>query len=373
VKLKNIMNVDYTVFPNNAGRLLELRKMEFKELSEMTPRERGEFEELQAYVDKMYDAAKDAIANCSEKYLAGERQQVLIDQIARSQMAAGSEVDRLREENRRLSEDRAYWMARAKVLESMLSGTDGQSAGAAVSAGKAVHMEYLTRMVREEMGIRLRNNPTSMTYVNDPKADWSRPQHVFGIIQSVYGKLFPEVLSRPLDPEGQEPYWQQYVKEIAKSSPQNAEWVRERIRVHVELTREWKERLEIKRTFTERTSHYLKSLYYMTSADVQQMIERIAGTIDDEMATVDWMTLDSAGLAKLAPLLPKNLNVTIEMFDDPYDRNNLAAWQAAVDLYLDKMDLLGQKEMTAGCNWSTGYHPPDPGHYNPEPLDFGPK
>lgn len=366
----NMSGVDYTLFPKHAETLLALKNREFKELMDMTPHERAEFERLQEYVDRMARATDNA-QGASSSFLDGMRQQTLIEQMGRMQEGTGSEIARLRAEIRRLEEDRSYWISRTKVLESMLS----QSPAAGVlPVAESVHMEYLTKMVREEMGIRMRNDPNKMKLVNDPEVRWNNPGRVIAVIQSLYGKQFSEVLTRPLDPEGQEPYWQQYVKRIAARSPKDAAWVEDRIRVHQEVQREWSERNEIRRTFTERTSHYLKSIYHITSSDVQQMIEKVAGSIDAELGKFNWMELDPAGVDRLMQFTPDRLNITREMLEESYDRNNLDAWTAALGLYLKKLSLCECNLLKKTFDWKTGYRPIDPPAYAPEELTFsGPR
>lgn len=366
----NMSGVDYTLFPKHAETLLALKNREFKELMDMTPHEREEFERLQKYVDRMARASEDAFG-ASRGWQDGKRQQTLIEQMGRMQEGTGSEIARLRAEIRRLEEDRSYWISRTKVLESMLS----QSPAAGVlPVAESVHMEYLTKMVREEMGIRMKNNPDDMKHVNNPDVRWNNPTQVVAVIQNIYGKQFLEVLIRPLDPEGQEPYWQQYVKRIAARSPKDAAWLDNRIQIHREILAEWSERNDIRRTFTERTSHYLKSIYHITSSDVQQMIEKVAGSIDAELGKFNWMELDPAGVERLMQFTPERLNITREMLEDPYDRKNLDAWTVALGLYLKKLSLCERNLLKKTFDWKTGYRPIDPPAYAPEELTFsGPR
>ncbi|MHB8368677.1 MAG: hypothetical protein ACYDBP_03160 [Leptospirales bacterium] len=314
---------------------------EFDSLT-MTPADRAEFDRMQAWVNELCQFGK----NIGPYYTDIRRSDKLINEIRNlgEKMPQSSEFIRLQEENRKLKEDCAYWIARTKVLASMLER------GAAPEGAKMeqrIHAEFLTKMMKEEMLIRVRNNEQDRAVINDPAVRWNVPKDVFFVIQMTYAEVrnFPDVLARPLDPEGGEPYWQIYVKMIAGKSEKDRRWVENRIARHSEILMEKQERSEIQKSLTERMKYYLESVYYDLDASSQAMIEKALPTLQDTLSKVNWMRIQEGSGSLIEPFLAKNLGLNLKMIDNEYARANATAWNAAAELYLKKCDQVARGEM----------------------------
>jgi len=264
--------------------------------------------------------------------------------------STSDELTRLREENRKLHEDKAYWIARTNVLASILEKNKSVNPED-LKLERKVHTEFLTKMVKEEMIIRVRNDANRLKDINDPNVKWNSPGDVVSVIQKVYGNLFPGVMGKPLDPDGQEPYWQMYMKLIAGQSEKDQKWVENRIEKHVEVKKELNKRSEIRKSMLERTKFYLESVYYDVDSGSQSKIERILPTIQQDFAKVDWLRLEEGSGDLIRPFLADNMRISPKSIQDEYARTNAIAWNASAELYLSKLDEVakGENGLTVLC------------------------
>ena len=204
--------------------------------------------------------------------------------------------------------------------------------------------------------------------------DWGSPREVFGLLQSLYVEEFPDVLSRPLDPDGQEPWWQRYVKMVRDRSPSDRAWVENAVTRRGEVITEWRERTRLFEALTDRTKLYLESILWDVPAPSQDLIRKTVSEIDSGFwSKIDWKTFEPGSDARIRGLFPDRLGANISQIQDEYARANAKAWMAAAELYLKKYATVERGEMTRFADFSTGYTPKEksgPAPQDPDRFEF---
>jgi hypothetical protein len=286
-----------------------------------------------------------------------------------TQSKKDSEIASLKEEVARLSQDRMYWQARTRVLTDILEKVSPDI----VRTQDRINAEFMARMVREEALVRVRNDEYRKGRIARVK-DWGSPREVFGVLQSLYNNEFAKVLSGPLDPDGQEPWWQRYVKMVRDRSPSDRVWVENAVRRWGEILVEWNERKELHKAMTERTKLYLESVLWDVPAPSQELIRKTIARIDSgEWNNVEWMTFEPGSETRVREILPERLGATLSQIKGDYARNNAKAWEAAAERYLKKYEEVERGVVTRRSNFSTGYTPKEkagPVPQDPDRFEF---
>ena len=345
----------------------EMAQREFKNLNEMTPAERAEFEELKEKFDYLseYGYSSNPIPQQDR-----ERRNMEDFAAMLTNALGGDKVATLEKENKALQEDRAYWIARAKVLESMLLKVSPES----VAIERKIHLEFLTKMVREELLIRTRKEPEKMKVIEqcDESKSWNNPRVVLNVLMNSYKRLFLDVLGKPLDPDDREPYWQQYVKTLVSLSPHHEKFVGQSLAVCREVLDEWNERLEIVKNIRERIAHYLDSVYYDASMDGQRWIEAAKKSPDYQKALSlsPGAMFDDDMVAFLKETLPDRLGFDARTLSDEYDRANAVRYQAAIEAYEEKLKDVATGKIRKAFTWTEGYGKTVLTTSSPESFEF---
>ena len=352
----SIEGVNFRYVPKDVEeQIRKIGSIEFKEINDMTPEELQFFNRVKKSVE-YYRNAKSSIL--SEENYNERQQEDMADSIANSiakalNLPGVSSSDNA--EIKALQEDRAYWIARAKVLESMLLKVSPDSA----AIERKIHMEFLTRMVREEMFIRTRSRPVKLKHIEevDNKKRWNDPYFVMRAIRKVYDERFLNVLGKPLDADGNEPYWQQYVKTVASLSPKHEDYVKQTLLITKEIWDELNERREVLRGIRDRLFHYLDSIYYDASADRQKWIEEAKrNKILEKINTMDEETMFSDDVAAfISESLPERMGFDPKGLAKEYDQANAVRYVAAVELYLAKLKEIKEGKMVQEFTWEKGY------------------
>ena len=171
------------------------------DIDAMTPIEKDEFDKAQDLINFCRDREKKrgldpVYSRVTEAEWEGYRKRGQARLLREAQEGTNSEIASLKEEVARLSQDRTYWQSRTKVLTDILE----KMAPEKIRTQDRINVEFMARMVREEAIIRVRNDENKKAKIAGVK-DWGSPREVFGLLQSVYIEEFPDVLSKPLDPE----------------------------------------------------------------------------------------------------------------------------------------------------------------------------
>ena len=344
------------------------------DLDTITPSEKAEFDWAQDLINFCRDREKKrgldpVYARVSEAEWEGYRKRGRQREMRETQSEKDSEIASLKEEVARLSQDRTYWQSRTKVLTDILE----KVAPGTVRTQDRINAEFMARMVREEAILRVRNDESWKGKVAGVK-DWGSPREVFQMLQSVYIEEFPDVLSRPLDPEGQEPWWQRYVKMVRDRSPSDRAWVENAVTRRGEVISEWRERTRLYAALTDRTKLYLESVLWDVPAPSQELIRKTVSEIDSKSwQKVDWKTLEPGSDARIRELMPDRLGANISQISDAYARANAMAWLAAAELYLKKYAVVERGEMTRLADFAWGYTPKEkagPAPQDPDRFEF---
>lgn len=177
-----------------------------------------------------------------------------------------------------------------------------------------------------------------------------------------------------LDPDGQEPWWQRYVKMVRDRSPSDRAWVENAVVRRAEVITEWRERTRLFEALTDRTKLYLESVMWDVSASSQEIIKKTLSEIDSgPWKKIDWKTFEPASDTRIRELLPDRLGANIAQIQDDYARANAKAWEAAAELYLKKYATVERGEMTRLADFSTGYMPKEkagPVPQDPDRFEF---
>ncbi len=236
-----------------------------------------------------------------------------------------------------------------------------------------INAEFMVRMVREEALVRVRNDEYRKGKIDGMK-DWGSPREVFQMLQSLYNNEFPDVLSRPLDPDGQEPWWQRYVKMVRDRSPSDRAWVENAVIRRAEVISEWRERTKIFEALTDRTRLYLESILWDVSSSSQELIKKTLSEIGSgAWKKVDWKTFEPGSDARIRELFPDRLGANLSQIPDPYARANAKSWLAAAELYLKKYATVERGEMARFADFSNGYIPKEkagPIPQDPDRFEF---
>ena len=353
----SIEGIDFRYVPKNIEeQIRKIGSIEFKEINDMTPEELQFFNRVKKSVEYNRNAKSSIL---SEENYNERQQEDMADSIANSIAKAlnlpgvNSSVNSA--EFKALQEDRAYWIARAKVLESMLLKVSPDSA----AIERKIHMEFLTRMVREEMFIRTRSRPNEVKFIEevDQQKRWNDPYFVMRAIRKIYDERFQHVLGKPLDADGNEPYWQQYVKTVASLSPKHESFVKQTIVIDKETQDEWNERMEVIRGIRDRLFHYLDSIYYDASADRQKWIEEAKrNKILEKINAMIPTTMFSDDVAAfISESLPEKMGFDVKGLTKEYDQANAVRYVAAVELYLVKLKEIKEGKMTEDFTWKNGF------------------
>ena len=194
------------------------------------------------------------------------------------------------------------------------------------------------------------------------------------MLESVYIEEFSEVLSRSLDPDGQEPWWQRYVKMVRDRSPSDRAWVENAVNRRTEVVSEWRERTRLWEAMTDRTKLYLESVLWDVPTPSQELIRETVAEIDSgAWGKIDWKTFDPGSDARVRELLPDRIGANIPQIVDDYARANAKAWEAAAELYLKKYATVERGEMSRFADFSTGYTPKEkagPVPQDPDRFEF---
>ena len=344
------------------------------DLDAMTPSEKAAFDEAQDLVNTCRERERKRMmdpgyARASEAEWEGYRKRGLERMMRETQIEKNSEIASLKEEVARLSQDRMYWQARTRVLTDILEKVSPDI----VRTQDRINAEFMARMVREEALVRVRNDEYRKGRIAGVK-DWGSPREVFGVLQSLYNNEFAKVLSGPLDPDGQEPWWQRYVKMVRDRSPSDRVWVENAVRRWGEVLVEWNERKELHKAMTDRTKLYLESVLWDVPAPSQELIRKTIARIDSgEWNNVEWMTFEPGSDRRVREILPERLGATLSQIKDDYARNNAKAWEAAAERYLKKYEEVERGVVTRRSNFSTGYTPKDkagPVPQDPDRFEF---
>ncbi len=358
------------------GALENVRRFQGKtlDLDTMTPSEKEAFDAAQDLINYCRDREKKrgldpVYARVSEAEWEGYRKRGQARMLREAQREKDSEIASLKNEVARLSQDRTYWQSRTKVLTDILEKVSPDT----VRAQDRINAEFMARMVKEEVIARVRNDEYRKAKIAGVK-DWGSPKDVFQMLQSCYVEEFPKVLSGPLDPDGQEPWWQRYVKMVRDRSPSDRAWVENAVARRAEVISEWRERTRLYEALTDRTKLYLESVIWDVPAPSQELIKKTVAEIDSgAWKKVDWKTLEPGSDSLLQMLFPDRLGANISQIQDDYARANAKAWEAAAELYLKKYATVERGEMTRLADFSTGYTPKEkvgPIPQDPERFEF---
>lgn len=342
------------------GALENVRRFKGKtlDLDTMTPAEKEAFDAAQDLINFCRDREKKrgldpVYARVTEAEWEGYRKRGRQREMRENQSEKDSEIASLKEEVARLSQDRTYWQSRTKVLTDILE----KVSPANVRTQDRINAEFMTRMLREEALVRVRNDEYRKTKIAEVK-DWSSPLVVFKLLESLYNQEFTKVLSGSLDPDGQEPWWQRYVKMVRDRSPSDRSWVENAVRRWGEVILEWTERKELYKAMTDRTKLYLESIFWDVPSPSQELIKKILAEIDaGEWKNVDWVTSEKGSDDRVRGLLPDRLGANLSQIQDDYARGNAKAWAAAAERYLKKYEEIERGIVTRKYNFSTGYTP----------------
>nr|MDA8112336.1 hypothetical protein [Nitrospiraceae bacterium] len=324
------------------------------DLDIMTPSEKEAFDAAQDLINICRDREKKrgldpVYARVSEAEWEGYRKRGQARLLREAQEGTNSEIASLKEEVARLSQDRTYWQSRTKVLTDILEKVAPEK----TRMQDRINAEFMARMVREEAVIRVRNDENKKGKIAGVK-DWGSPREVFGLLQSLYVEEFPDVLSRPLDPEGQEPWWQRYVKMVRDRSPSDRAWVENAVLRRSEVISEWRERTKLFEALTDRTKLYLESVIWDVPAPSQELIKKTVAEIGSgAWSKIDWKTLEPGSDSRIRELMPDRLGANLSQIPDDYARANAKAWLAAAELYLKKYATVERGEMTRFADFST--------------------
>lgn len=328
------------------------------DLDTMTPSEKDSFDKAQKLVNTCRDRERKRMmdpgyARASEAEWEGYRKRGLERMMRETQIEKNSEIASLKEEVARLSQDRTYWQARTQVLTDILEKVSPEH----VRRQDRINAEFMVRMVREEALVRVRNDEYRKGKIAGMK-DWGSPLDVFKLLQSLYNNEFPKVLSGPLDPDGQEPWWQRYVKMVRDRSPSDRAWVENAVRRWGEILVEWNERKELYKAMTDRTKLYLESIFWDVSSSSQELIKKTLSEIDSGVwKKIDWMTFEPGSESKVREILPERLGANFSQIQDEYAKNNAKAWEAAAERYLKKFEEVERGVVTRWSSFAAGYTP----------------
>ncbi len=342
------------------GALENVRRFKGKtlDLDIMTPSEKEDFDAAQDLVNFCRDREKKrgmdpVYARVTEAEWEGYRKRGRQREMRETQSEKDTEIASLKEEVARLSQDRTYWQSRTKVLTDILEKVAPEK----IRTQDRITAEFMARMVREEALVRVRNDENRKAKIAGVK-DWGSPKDVFQMLQSVYIEEFPDVLSRPLDPEGQEPWWQRYVKMVRDRSPSDRAWVENGVQKRAEVISEWRERTKLCEALTDRTKLYLESVLWDVPAPSQELIKKTVAEIGSgAWSKIDWKTLEPGSDSRIRELMPDRLGANLSQIPDDYARANAKAWLAAAELYLKKYAVVDRGEMARFADFSTGYTP----------------
>ena len=338
------------------------------DLDTMTPTEKDEFDKLQDLINFCRDREKKrgldpVYARVTEAEWESYRKRGQARMLREAKEESKTEIASLKKEVDRLSQDRTYWQSRTQVLTDILEKVSPET----IRTQDRINAEFMARMVYEEAVVRVRNDEYKKTKIDSVK-DWGSPLEVFQMLQSVYIEEFPDLLSRPLDPDGQEPWWQRYVKMVRDRSPSDRVWVENAVMRRAEVVSEWRERTKLYEALTDRTKLYLESVLWDVPFPSQELIRKIVSEINSgTWAKIDWKTFESGSDARIRELMPDRIGANIPQIQDDYARANAKAWEAAAELYLKKCATVERGEMTRLADFSTGYMPKEKA--NPVPQD----
>ena len=344
------------------------------DLDTMTPSEKAEFDWAQDLINFCRERERKrgldpVYARVSEAEWEGYRKRGRQREMRETQLEKDTEIASLKEEVARLSQDRTYWQSRTKVLTDILEKVAPEK----IRTQDRINAEFMARMVREEAIVRVRNDENRKAKIAGVK-DWGSPREVFGLLQSLYVEEFPDVLSRPLDPEGQEPWWQRYVKMVRDRSPSDRAWVENAVQKRAEVISEWRERTRLFEAITDRTKLYLESILWDVPAPSQELIKKILVEIESgSWSKIDWKTFEPGSDSRIRELMPDRLGANSSQIPDPYARANAKAWTAAAELYLKKYATVERGEMSRFADFSCGYTPKEkagPAPQDPDRFEF---
>ncbi len=344
------------------------------DLDTMTPSEKAEFDWAQDLINFCRERERKrgldpVYARVSEAEWEGYRKRGRQREMRETQLEKDTEIASLKEEVARLSQDRTYWQSRTKVLTDILEKVAPEK----IRTQDRINAEFMARMVREEAIVRVRNDENRKAKIAGVK-DWGSPREVFGLLQSLYVEEFPDVLSRPLDPDGQEPWWQRYVKMVRDRSPSDRAWVENAVTRRGEVITEWRERTRLFEAITDRTKLYLESILWDVPAPSQELIKKILVEIESgSWSKIDWKTFEPGSDSRIRELMPDRLGANSSQIPDPYARANAKAWTAAAELYLKKYATVERVEMSRFADFSCGYTPKEkagPAPQDPDRFEF---
>lgn len=344
------------------------------DLDTMTPSEKAEFDWAQDLINFCRERERKrgldpVYARVSEAEWEGYRKRGRQREMRETQSEKDTEIASLKEEVARLSQDRTYWQSRTKVLTDILEKVAPEK----IRTQDRINAEFMARMVREEAIVRVRNDENRKAKIAGVK-DWGSPREVFGLLQSLYVEEFPDVLSKPLDPNGQEPWWQRYVKMVRDRSPSDRAWVENAVTRRGEVITEWRERTRLFEALTDRTKLYLESILWDVPAPSQELVKKTVAEIGSgAWQKVDWKTFEPGSDARIRELMPDRLGANLSQIPDDYARANAKAWLAAAELYLKKYATVERGEMTRFADFSTGYTPKEksgPVPQDPDRFEF---
>jgi hypothetical protein len=344
------------------------------DLDAMTPIEKDEFDKVQDLINFCRDREKKrgmdpVYSRVTEAEWELYRKRGRQREMKEAQTEKNSEIASLKEEVARLSQDRTYWQSRTRVLTDILE----KVAPDKVRTQDRINAEFMARMVREEAIIRVRNDENKKAKIAGMK-DWGSPREIFGLLQSVYIEEFPDVLSRPLDPDGQEPWWQRYVKMVRDRSPSDRAWVENAVARRSEVIAEWRERTWLYEALADRTKLYLESVLWDVPVPSQELIKKTVSEIDSgAWQKVDWKTFEPGSDVRIREFFPDRIGADISQIANDYARANAKAWMAAAELYLKKYATVERGEMARFADFSTGYSPKEkvgPVPQDPDRFEF---
>ncbi|MDA8111193.1 MAG: hypothetical protein M0T83_01920 [Nitrospiraceae bacterium] len=371
----NLVQLDTDLFNEDmvSDESLEtIRRLKGKtfDLDTITPSEKAEFDWAQDLINFCRDREKKrgldpVYARVTEAEWEMFRKRGRQRETRETQSGKDSEIASLKAEVARLSQDRTYWQARTRVLTDILEKVSPGT----VRTQERINAEFMARMVREEALVRVRNDEYRKAKIAGVK-DWGSPREVFQMLQSVYIEEFPDVLSRPLDPDGQEPWWQRYVKMVRDRSPSDRKWVENAVLRRSEVISEWKERTRLFEAITDRTKLYLESIFWDVPSPSQELIKKTISEIDSgAWSKIDWKTLEPGSDARILELMPDRLGANFSQISDAYARSNAKAWLAAAELYLKKYATVERGEMARFADFSNGYIPKEKAGQAPQDPD----
>ena len=334
----------------------------------MTPTEKDEFDKAQDLINFCRDREKKrgldpVYARVTEAEWEMFRKRGRQRELRETQSEKDSAIASLKEEVARLSQDRTYWQSRTQVLTDILEKVAPEK----IRTQDRINAEFMSRMVREEAILRVRNDENKKAKIAGVKY-WGSPREVFGLLQSLYVEEFPNVLSSPLDPDGQEPWWQRYVKMVRDRSPSDRIWVENAVTRRVAVISEWRERTRLYDAMTDRTKLYIESVLWDVPVPSQNLIRKIVSEIESgEWAKIDWKTFEPGSDIRVRELMPDRIGANISQIQDDYARANAKAWEAAAELYLKKYAIVERGGMARFPDFSTGYTPKE--NAGPVPQD----